>query len=77
MLDSIWQLLANYGLDVNEIAEGIQSLIVTDDSGTIVGGLLEPLKNFPIIGGLLAAFGDFAPAEITTAVAETVSETIA
>ncbi len=77
MLDSIWQLLANYGLDVSEIAEGIQSLVVTDDSGNIIGGLLEPLKNFPIVGSLLGAFGDFAPAEITTAVAETVTETIA
>ncbi len=80
MLDSIWQLLANYGLDVQEIADGIKSLIVTDDSGAIIGGLLEPMKNFPIIGSLLAAFGDFAPDNITTAattVAESVSETIA
>ena len=23
MLDSIWQLLANYGLDVSEIADGV------------------------------------------------------
>ena len=35
MLDSIWQLLANYGLDTGEIADGISSLF------TVIIGLLQ------------------------------------
>ncbi len=74
MLDSIWQLLANYGLDVQEIADGIKSLIEVDANGSISGGLLEPLKNIPLIGDILAAFGGFSPEGITTTVATTVAD---
>jgi hypothetical protein len=37
MLDSIWQLLANYGLDTKEIADGIHSLMqpVVDAEGNV------------------------------------------
>jgi hypothetical protein len=66
MLDSIWQLLANYGLDTKEIADGIHSLIqpVVDADGAVVGyeGTLSALVDFPIIGSVLKGFADFAPA---------------
>ena len=75
MLDSIWQLLANYGLDTKEIADAIHSLVkpVVDAEGNVVGyeGTLAAIVDFPIIGSVRKGFADFAPA-----VAET-TETIA
>ena len=69
MLDSIWQLLANYGLDTGEIADGIGSLFtVTETTGpdgetvTEYGGSLAALADFPIIGMVLQAFASFSPA---------------
>ena len=62
MLDSIWQLLANYGLDTGEIAGGIGSLFQVDAEGNVVGGSLAALADFPIIGAVLKAFASFAPA---------------
>ncbi len=69
MLDSIWQLLANYGLDVQEIADGINSLFTvietTDAEGNVVteyGGTLGALAEFPLVGMVLQAFASFAPA---------------
>ena len=69
MLDSIWQLLANYGLDTTEIAEAMQTLIsvttTTDADGNVVesyGGNLAALIDFPIIGTILKAFASFTPA---------------
>lgn len=75
MLNSIWQLLANYGLDTKEIADAIHSLIepVVDAEGNVVGyeGTLGAIVDFPIIGSILKGFADFAPA-----IAET-TETVA
>ncbi len=77
MLDQIWQLLMNFGLDVHEIGDSIRSLIEVDEKGNIVGGLLQPIANLPLVGGILGAFGDFAPdSELTTKVVETTAETI-
>ncbi len=68
MLDSIWQLLANYGLDTNEIAGAIGELFtITETTGpdgepvTEYGGKLGALADFPIIGMVLQAFASFAP----------------
>ncbi len=68
MLDSIWQLLANYGLDTGDIADGISSLFTvtetTDAEGNVVteyGGTLGALADFPIIGMVLQAFASFTP----------------
>lgn len=75
MLDSIWQLLANYGLDTQEIADSIHALIepVVDGDGNVVGyeGTLSAIVDFPVIGSILKAFADFAPsiAETTETVA--------
>ncbi len=74
MLDSIWQLLKNYGLDIKEISDAIKSLVEVDADGNIIDGYLEPIKNFPLIGGILAAFGSFAPN--VEDVVETTAETI-
>ena len=71
MLDSIWQLLANYGLDTKEIADGIHSLIqpIVDAEGNVTGyeGTLGVIANFPLIGDILKGFADFAPTVTTTA----------
>lgn len=75
MLDSIWQLLKNYGLNIEEISSSIKSLIEVDADGNIVGGLLEPIANFPLVGGILAAFGSFAPN--VEEIVETTTETLA
>ena len=75
MLNSIWQLLANYGLDTKEIADAIHSLIepVVDAEGVVVGyeGTLGAIVDFQIIGSIIKGFADFAPA-----IAET-TETVA
>ena len=60
MLDSIWQLLANFGLDTQEIADGIGSLIQVDADGNATGDLAA-LIDFPIIGIILKAFVSFTP----------------
>lgn len=75
MLDSIWQLLKNYGLNIDEISSSIKSLVEVDADGNIVGGLLEPIANFPLIGGILSAFGGFAPN--VEDIVETTTETLA
>lgn len=69
MLESIWQLLANYGLDTGEIAGGISSLFqittTTNAEGVVVeeySGSLAALADFPVIGTVLKAFASFAPA---------------
>ena len=65
MLNSIWQLLANYGLDTTEIADAIHSLIqpVVDEAGNVTGyeGTLAALVDFPVIGSVLKGFADLAP----------------
>ncbi|MGN0526205.1 MAG: hypothetical protein ACI4IF_02105 [Acutalibacteraceae bacterium] len=65
MLDSIWQLLANYGLDVNEIAEAMGSLIsvsVDPETGEeIYGGNLAAIIDFPVVGVILKMFASLAP----------------
>ena len=75
MLDSIWQLLKNYGLNIEEISASIKSLVEVDEGGNIIGGILEPIANFPLIGGILSAFGGFAPN--VEEIVETTTETIA
>ena len=60
MLDSIWQLLANFGLDTQEIADAIGSLIKVDAEGNATGSLAA-LIDFPIIGVVLNAFASFTP----------------
>ena len=65
MLNSIWQLLANYGLDTKEIADAIHSLVgpVGDAEGNVVGyeGTLGAIVDFPVIGSVLKGFADLAP----------------
>lgn len=65
MLDSIWQLLANYGLDIEEIADAMGKLIkvvgVDAEGNPIYGGNLAALIDFPIIGTILKAFVSFTP----------------
>ena len=75
MLDSIWQLLKNYGLNIEEISASIKSLVEVVEGGNIIGGMLAPIANFPLIGGILSAIGGFAPN--VEEIVETTTETIA
>ena len=60
MLDSIWMLLKDNGLDVEEIANGISSLFTVNEDGTY-GGILAALGDLPLIGTVLQLFSSFAP----------------
>lgn len=60
MLDSIWSLLKDNGLDVNEIAEGIKSLFQIKEDGSY-DGTLAALGDFPLIGTVLQLFSTFTP----------------
>ena len=60
MLDSIWQLLYDNGLDVEEISNGISSLFSVNEDGSF-GGILGALGDFPIIGTVLQLFSTFTP----------------
>jgi hypothetical protein len=76
MLDSIWALLGNYGLDLQEISDAIHSLFgntpaITDAEGNVIqeaghSGSLAALADFPLIGMILSLFAGFAPAVETT-----------
>ncbi len=75
MLDSIWQLLKNFGLNIEEISASIKTLIEVNENGDIIGGFLQPIANFPLIGGILSMFGSFAPK--VEELVETTTETLA
>lgn len=79
MLDSIWQLLRNNGLDTDDIANSIHSLFykvpaVTDAEGAVIepehyDGTLRALAGFPVLGTLLELLAGFAPAVDPTTLA--------
>ena len=64
MLESIWTVLGNYGLDLSEIADAMSGLFaaVVED-GEVVGysGTLAALADVPVVGEILKAFASFAP----------------
>lgn len=62
MLDSIWQLLSNNGLNTADIAESIRELFYIDEITGEPGGKLRALAGFPILGTLLELLAGFAPA---------------
>ena len=68
MLESIWTLLGNYGLDLTEIADAMASLFkvveVVEADGSVTTtyeGSLAALADFPVIGEILKAFASLAP----------------
>ena len=60
MLDSIWQLLKDNGLNTEEISNGISSLFSVNEDGTY-GGILASLGDFPLVGTILQLFSSFTP----------------
>ncbi|NMP37777.1 MAG: hypothetical protein GX051_06585 [Clostridiales bacterium] len=76
MLQSIYALLANYGLDVQDIANAMSSLITTsidpDTGEKVFGGPLAPLASMPVVGEILELFASFAPV-VTTTVESTIA----
>ncbi len=62
MLESIWTVLGNYGLDLSEIAAEMSKLFAVDpNSESGYSGTLEALANVPVVGEILKAFASFAP----------------
>lgn len=66
MLESIWTVLGNFGLDLSEIANAMANLfaaVVDAETGEVVGysGSLAALADVPVVGEILKAFASFAP----------------
>lgn len=69
MLESIWQVLGNYGLDLSEIATSMSGLFTattvvdpeTQEESVVYGGTLAALADVPVVGDILKAFASFAP----------------
>ena len=64
MLNAIWQLLSDNGLDTADIAESMRKLFYVENG--VPQGKLASLSDFPIIGILLNLLASFAPAVETT-----------
>ncbi len=63
MLQSLWELLGNFGVDLDEIAQSLASVIapvVDPDTGDIIGyaGSLAPLVEVPVIGDVIKSLAD-------------------
>lgn len=65
MLQSIWAVLGNFGLDLSEIAAAMAKLFapVVNEAGEVTGytGSLAQLADIPVVGDILKAFANFAP----------------
>ncbi len=61
MLQAIWDVLANYGLDVTKIAEAMKTLIWLNPDTNEYEGNLAQLVDFPVIGDILKAFASAIP----------------
>lgn len=61
MLQSLWQLLANFGVDVDQIAEALKELIWLDPDTNEYVGQLSALIDVPVVGDLLKALVTVIP----------------
>ena len=61
MLQAIWDVLDNYGLEVTEIAEAMKTLIWFNPDTNEYEGNLAKLVDFPVIGDILKAFASAIP----------------
>lgn len=62
MLEALWPLLGNFGVDLEEVAQALSSVIAPtyDDAGEIIGytGSLAPFVNVPVIGEIIVSLAD-------------------
>lgn len=61
MLQSVWQLLMNFGVDVDKIAESLKELIWLDPDTNEYVGELSALIDVPVVGDLLKALVTIIP----------------
>ncbi len=61
MLQSVWQLLMNFGVDVDKIAESLKELIWLDPDTNEYVGELAALIDVPVVGDLLKALVTIIP----------------
>lgn len=61
MLQSLWQLLANFNVDVQSIADALKELIWLDPDTNEYIGQLSALIDVPVVGDLLKALVTIIP----------------
>lgn len=61
MLQAIWQLLANFNVDVQGIADALKELIWLDPDTNEYVGQLAALIDVPVVGDLLKALVTIIP----------------
>lgn len=61
MLQSLWQLLANFNVDVQSIADALKELIWLDPDTNEYVGQLSALIDVPVVGDLLKALVTIIP----------------
>ena len=61
MFESIWEVMANYGMDLTKIANFMAGIFAFDEETGIATGTLAPLADFPVIGDILKAIAGLAP----------------
>lgn len=63
MLTSLWGILGNFGVDLNEVAQALASVIapVFDETGeNIIGytGALAPYVDLPVVGDIIVKLAE-------------------
>lgn len=62
MLEALWPLLGNFGVDLEEVAQALSSVIapVFDESGNIIGytGSLAPFVDLPVVGEIIVSLAE-------------------
>ncbi len=61
MLQAVWQLLANFNVDVQGIADALKELIWLDPDTNEYVGQLAALIDVPVVGDLLKALVTIIP----------------
>lgn len=61
MLQALWQLLANFNVDVQGIADALKELIWLDPDTNEYVGQLSALIDVPVVGDLLKALVTIIP----------------
>lgn len=62
MLQAIWEILGNYGVDLNQVAQALSSVISPnyDEDGNIIGysGYLAAFVDLPYVGDVIKQLAD-------------------
>lgn len=61
MFQAVWDVMANYGMDLQKIADWFAGIFAFDEETGIASGDLAPLADVPVLGDILKAFAGLAP----------------